>query len=132
MKGIFLEDLSDLTEDGVKKHLALEYGFAEYGEIDNDVYLKLKDLSVLIAYESVGSWGCDSSSFFLFSDKSGNLFELHGGHCSCYGFEEQFELEQTTKEFLKHKAREGFFFTGGYDENEESNIKAVYDFIFNL
>ena len=87
------------------EHLAENYsgdksGF-DYGDIceadiekANDL---LKNMEVLVAYESVGSWGCDSSSFFLLKDKtSGKMFEVHGGHCSCFGFEGQLQLEETT------------------------------------
>ena len=54
-----LEDLKDLSMEEVLSHLAKEYAESEQDET------KLKSLKVLIAYESVGNWGMDSTSFFL-------------------------------------------------------------------
>jgi hypothetical protein len=70
-----LEDLAGKSEDEIRKHIAEEYAPAD----------DVADFRILIAYESVGNWGCDSSSFFLL-EKNGELFENHGSHCSCYGF----------------------------------------------
>lgn len=140
---IALEDLKDMSNEDVIKHLITSYAGTEsgfsYGEIKDDDIEKakeqLKDMEVLIAYEHVGSWGCDSSSFFLLKNKQTNeLFEVHGSHCSCYGFEGQLELEPTTAVELKYRAEKanGVFFCGGYDENEEQNQKTVNDFILSL
>lgn len=121
---LLLEDLKEMTEAEVKAHLVSSY------EADSMV---VEDLDILIGYESVGSWGCDSSSFFLLKDKDGKLFEVHGSHCSCYGFEGQFLLEETTVESLKFRIKEGkygsVFYTGGYDSDREGNYKAVNDYI---
>ena len=70
MKAIFLEDLKNLTELQIKKHIATEYS-DEYSTDPDKLLLKeLKEYNILIAYESVGSWGCDSSSFFLIQNKN--------------------------------------------------------------
>jgi len=130
-----LEDLKSLTEDQIKEHISKNYGKEDYERNggDPEVEIQLKDLDVLIAYESVGSWGCDSSSFFLFKQKdTGKLFELSGSHCSCYGFEDQFKLEETTPAALKLRSQNGWFFTGGYDEDEDNNVNKVSDFINSL
>ncbi|HWQ74514.1 MAG TPA: hypothetical protein VN441_04300, partial [Syntrophomonas sp.] len=83
---------------------------------------------ILIAYESVGSWGCDSSSFFLLRDKStGDLYENHGSHCSCYGFEGQFEPEKTTMEYLV--SDKFSFFCGGYDDDDQLHKKQVREYL---
>jgi hypothetical protein len=123
---LLLEDLKNKTEAEVKSHLVNEY------TADPDV---VDGLEVLIGYESVGDWGCDSSSFFLLRDKDGNLFEVHGSHCSCYGFEDQFTLEPTTIEALKFRINESYnhsvFYTGGYDNNENENIKAATEYILS-
>lgn len=121
MTQLFLEDLANMNEEEIRKHLAYEYE-AKQEEIDR--------FDILIAYESVGSWGCDSSSFFLLRDRvTGELFENHGSHCSCYGFEGQFEPEETTVEYLKS---DNFYFsTGGYDSNDRINIEQVKSYIFS-
>jgi hypothetical protein len=119
MKTLFLEDLANFTEDQIKEHLIEEYQ-ARKSEVE--MY------DILIAYESVGSFGCDSTSFFLLKDKeSGELFEVHGSHCSCYGFETQFEPSPTTIEYLK--SNHFSFYTGGYDGNRSENENAVIDFL---
>ncbi len=139
MKQLFLEDLKELDEAGIKKHLVEEYagdksGF-DYGEPDDNDEAKvekyLEDYSVIIAYESVGSWGCDSSSYFLLQHKeTGKYQEFSGGHCSCYGFEGQFDPQEATLEYLK--SDEFNFYCGGYDDNETENQKAVKEFICEL
>jgi len=126
---LVLEDLKNKTEQEIKKHLSYHYG-VEY-ELDKNVAEQLEKLDILIAYESVGSWGCDSSSYFLFKDKVTNeLFEVHGSHCSCYGFENQFDLEPTTLEAIK--LREYPFSTGGYDSDSQSNLDAAKEFINSM
>ena len=135
-----LEDLKDYSEQQVLKYLAENYsgeksGF-DYDEITNADIEKanelLKNMEVLVAYQSVGHWGCDSSAFYLLKDKNnGNLFEVHGSHCSCYGFEGQLQLEETNIEALKYRVKNGgnVFYCGGYDENETENQKIVNSFI---
>ena len=125
-----LEDLKGMTEFQVKKHL--ELGYTGEGVNISEVATLLEDMDVLIAYESVGSWGCDSSSFFLLKDKVGKLYEIHGSHCSCYGFEGQFRLEESDAEALKTRAKGknyGLFSTGGYDDNSDSNVDEAKKYI---
>ncbi len=139
MTHLFLEDLKELDEAGVKAHIAEEYagdnsGF-DYGELDaNDkaaVAKTLEDYNVVIAYESVGSWGCDSSSYFLLQHKETGVYqEFSGSHCSCYGFEGQFDLQEATLEYLK--SDKFHLYCGGYDDNETENQKAVKEFICAL
>lgn len=122
MKKLYLEDLSGLTEDEVKRHIISSYE-ADASEVGK--------YEVLVAYESVGSWGCDSSSWILLKDKeTGKLFETHGGHCSCYVFEGQFEPEETTVEYLK--SDKFYFSCGGYDNSEEENKRLVKEYLNNL
>jgi hypothetical protein len=137
VKNLFLEDLKDSNEDEIKKHLAEEYaeessGF-DYGDPSDDtkaaLLAELEGFDIIIAYESVGDYGCDSSSWFLLKRKADNeLFEVHGSHCSCYGFEGQFkDLEETTLEYLKSDKFN--FYCGGYDRNETDNQLAVKEFL---
>jgi|SRR5579862_192258 len=74
---------------------------------------------IVIAYQSVGSWGCDSYAWFFLREKStGALFEVSGSHCSCYGFEDQWTPESTTLEYLK--SDKFSFSEGGYDSRRRS------------
>jgi len=140
-----IEDLLGKTEDKVKGHIVYQYSKSNTAEDMNFVSEQLEKLDVLIAYESVGSWGCDSTSFFVFKDKeTGTLYEMHGSHCSCYGFEGQFRLEETTIEALKSRVEyarsrnqddedeHAIFSMGGYDGDATNNAKAVNDYIINL
>jgi len=139
MKNLFLEDLSEMTEEEVKNHIAEEYSGSESGfdygnpcnEDKQETAKILNDFNILIAYESVGSWGCDSSSYFLLQHKeTGNFQEFSAGHCSCYGFEGQFDLQDATIEYLK--SDKFHFYCGGYDDNETENQKAVAVFLSQL
>ena len=119
MNQLFLEDLKDFTEGEIREHFLSEYE-AKKEDIDK--------FDILIAYESVGSWGCDSSSFFLLRDRETNeLYENHGSHCSCYGFEGQFEPEKTSLEYLKSDRFN--FCAGGYDSRDRENKRAVKEYI---
>jgi len=125
-----LEDLKGKTQEQVKEHLETGYS----GDMVSKASVKnaIEELDILIAYESVGNWGCDSSSFFLFKDKAGKLYEMHGSHCSCYEFEDQFKLEETESKALWYRMNEskrGVFSPGGYDYNEDKNIAKVHKYI---
>ena len=137
---ITLADLRGMKHKDVIEHLATTYSGTEsgfdYGDIsDKDIKAakeKLVNMKVLIAYEHVGSWGCDSSSFFLLRNKKTNvLYEVHGSHCSCYGFEGQLDLEETCKKALLARCDNPYslFCAGGYDEEEDDNHQAVIDYV---
>ena len=141
-----IEDLLGKTEDKVKQHIADNYAKEPYDkEAAKPIMERLEKLDVLIAYESVGSWGCDSTSFFVFKDKeTGVLYEMHGSHCSCYGFEGQFGLEETTIEALKSRVEyarsrnqddedeHAIFSVGGYDSDATNNARIVNNYINSL
>ena len=122
MENLYLEDLKGLSQDEVKQHISSNYDYP---------LQQLDKYDVLVAYESVGSWGCDSSSWILLRAKvTGDLYENHASHCSCYGFEEQFEPEITTVEYLQ--SDKFYFCCGGYDYNEEDNEKSVKEYLKTL
>lgn len=131
-----LADLKDYDEKAVKGHISGQYGGKESGfsygsptqEDEQKLAGELADCEILVAYESVGSWGCDSSSFFLFR-KGGKLYENHGSHCSCYGFEGQWEPEETTRASLLAR---GSWSLGGYDVDGSANDAAIRAFIETL
>jgi hypothetical protein len=56
-------------------------------------------VQILIGYIQDG--GYDGSAYFLVQDReTGKLYEVTGGHCSCYGFEGQWDPKITSKEYL--------------------------------
>lgn len=105
---LLLEDYAGKTPDYVITDLKGEWQ-AACDEVDR--------FEILIAYCSVGSWGCDSSAWFLLREKAtGELYEASGSHCSCDGFENQFSPEPTTLEYLK--SDKFSFSEGGYDSRK--------------
>lgn len=99
----------------------------------------LEGADILLAYYHVGDYGCDSSAFVLY-EKDGKLFEVHGGHCSCYGLSEidysgsvgsQWDPEETTVEALDHRASKGSLGSvGGYDdEGYQKESLAVIEYL---
>ncbi len=123
MKTLFLADLSECqTQKEVREAIADQF------EID---VKELNRFAVLIAYISVGDWGCDSSAWFLLRDrKTKQLYEVHGSHCSCYGFEDQWEPEETDKKYLK--SEHFHLYTGGYDGAGDENETKTKEFLTNL
>ena len=146
---ITLADLKGLTEEQVISHLVKNYSGKrddcyEYSSDEEEAALikysenlaaeRLKDMQVLVAYESVGSWGCDSESFFLLRSKAdGSLYEIHGSHCSCYGFEGQLDLEPTDIKSLKYRAiNADVFYAGCHDDDETKNQCIVNEYVLSM
>ena len=121
MAMLALEDLKDCNELEVKGHIAGT--FSEYGRPNIELP---DDMEILIAYESVGSWGCDSSNWFLFRSQ-GKLWENHGSHCSCYGFENQWGPEETSLEYLQ--SNKFGLSLGGYDSDRDGNKELIHNYI---
>ena len=57
----------------------------------------LNGLNILLATYTFEDYSGDA---FVLFEKDGKLFEVNGGHCSCYGLEGQWEPEETTSEAL--------------------------------
>ena len=64
----------------------------------------LRDAFVLLAWYGGGCY--DGSAFVLF-ERGGKLYEVNGGHCSCYGLEDQWDPEETTVDALVHRIEHG-------------------------
>lgn len=70
---------------------------------------------IILAWYGYGDY--DGSAFVLF-ERDGKLYEVNGGHCSCYGLEDQWDPEETTAKALLHRIDEGYLGQDGYyDEN---------------
>lgn len=59
---------------------------------------------IIFGSYSYESWSGDA---FVLCRKDGQLYEVNGGHCSCYGLEGQWEPEETTLEAVLHRMNEG-------------------------
>jgi hypothetical protein len=62
-------------------------------QIQND----LLDAEILLAWYGYGSY-CGAS--LVIYRKDGKLYEVNGGHCSCYGLEGQWKPEETSWDAL--------------------------------
>ena len=78
--------------------------FCPYTEEDPN-----RDINILIAIYELPAY--EGYAFVLF-EKDGQLFEVNGSHCSCYGLEGQWEPEETTLEALKYRIENGTLFYG--------------------
>lgn len=56
------------------------------------------DAEILLASYEQG--GYEGDAFVLF-ERNGKMYEVHGGHCSCYGLEGQWTPEETSVEAIK-------------------------------
>lgn len=72
----------------------------------------LTDAEILLAWHGYGDY-CGSS--LVIFRKDGKLYEVHGGHCSCYGLEGQWQPEETTAAALGKRD----YFSTGCDGAEE-------------
>lgn len=131
-----LEDLKDYSEEEVKEYLINSYsGDRDDYRSSEDVLeqdkvrVQLKDCEVLIAYESVGAFGCDSSSMFLFR-KDNTYYCLYGSHDSTSGFEGQFDMDPISLIYLQ--SDKFHFPKGGYDESNGDNELAVKNYLAEL
>lgn len=57
-----------------------------------------KGVKILLAWYNYECY--DGNAFVLF-EKDGKLYEVVGGHCSCYGLEGQWEPVETTAKALR-------------------------------
>lgn len=69
----------------------------------------LKGYRVVVAvYNSEGYEG----DAFVLLKKGHEYFEANGSHCSCYGLEGQFDLENVPREALKKRFEDGRYLYG--------------------
>lgn len=83
----------------------------------------LEGCNILFAWYGNGSY--DGSAFVLF-ERDGQLYEVNGGHCSCYGLEEQWDPELTTVEALEYRIREGGLGNDTYTDDGVFEVELLY------
>lgn len=117
-KQVFLNDLSSvesLIKSFWDKEEGDSWGFHEYAG-------ELEDIEWIFATTSYRDYSGDA--FVLFK-RNGKLWEVNGGHCSCYGFEGQWSPEETTvaslSDRLNHKEFGMYSSYGDTPENEFAN-----------
>ncbi len=75
-----------------------------YDGLDSHMKEEMENSNILFAWYGHGDY--DGSAFVLF-ERGGELYEVNGSHCSCYGLEDQWDPELTSVEALKYRIREG-------------------------
>lgn len=114
MSMLALADLAGLSEFQVRYDLESEFEAPDV----------LDGCEIVVAYKSVGSWGCDSDAFVVFR-RGGRLYEVNGSHCSCYGFEGQWEPEEVPDVEAICQRDDYCLAGGGYDDDAHANAEAI-------
>ena len=73
-----------------------------------------------ILFASYGQDNYSGDAWVLF-EENGKLFEVNGGHCSCYGLEGQWEEEEVVLAELENRLTKGTFGQDDYSDNEFAN-----------
>lgn len=81
---------------------------------DFELTNELDGVNVLFASYSYANYSGDAWVLF---EKGGNLFEVNGSHCSCYGLEGQWDFEPVVLDELVTRLSKGYFGTGDYSDN---------------
>jgi hypothetical protein len=90
MNKLLFGELVGLSDEALIETLAGEF------QIEKSVFD-----SVEILIGKMDQDGYDGSAYFLIRNRvTGDLYEVTGGHCSCYGFEGQWEPAITSKAYL--------------------------------
>lgn len=66
-------------------------------------------VNIIAAYYSYENY--EGNAWVLF-ERDGELYEVNGGHCSCYGLEDQWSPEPVSVEALRYRIDEGIICYG--------------------
>ncbi|WP_332274865.1 hypothetical protein [Bacillus velezensis] len=106
---VFLNDWSNKEE-------VLSDFDGEQWNYDSD---KKVDRNINILFASYGQANYSGDAWVLF-EKDGELYEVNGSHCSCYGLEGQFSPEVVVLAELENRLVNGTF---GEDDWSDNNFK---------
>ena len=91
----------------LKGYNVFEGDFGDEQDVIGAFEIDEKELQgAFILYASYDCEGYEGSAFVLF-ERAGQLYEVHGGHCSCMGLEDQWDPEETTVDALVHCIKNG-------------------------
>lgn len=99
--GIYLNDWSGCGLADVVAEF--ERVYTPFSDVDLSIinhHINNKYFGVNILFASYTYENYSGTAFVLF-EKGGKLYEVNGGHCSCYGLEGQWEPEETSWESIK-------------------------------
>jgi len=86
---------------------------------EKEIEFVKKHENINILFASYGYDNYSGDAWVLF-EQDGELFEINGSHCSCYGLEGQWEPERVSLKELKHRLLSGTF---GVDDWSDNNFK---------
>lgn len=86
------------------------YGFNDVADIEHHFSARNVLDGCEVIFASYGGAPYTGDAFVLYR-KDGQLYEVNGGHCSCYGLEGQWDAEETNVESLKQRFEKGSFLT---------------------
>ena len=105
-----------------KKDLLDHFGQG-YGNADQNLKSELEQCKILLAWYGYECY--DGQAFVLF-ERDGKLYEVNGGHCSCFGLEGQWEPERTSVKELRYRMKQGSLGEGSYsDETFAPQLKRI-------
>lgn len=113
-ESVFLNDFSD------KRGVLLEFSGERWSwdaEEEEDFMNRNKDVNILFASYSYANYSGDAWVLF---EQGGKLYEVNGGHCSCYGLEGQWSPDEVSLRELEHRLLQG---TWGQDDWSDNNFK---------
>ncbi len=114
--------ISDFEDIYIKK---ADYEATESPYPNEDYWKEKKDRmtqainewqNIHILFASYGQANYSGDAWVLF-EQGGELFEVSGGHCSCYGLEGQWSPEEVSLQELEHRLLEGTFGEDNYSDN---------------
>lgn len=105
---MFLNDWAADGQEGLKR---------DFDITDED----LQGVRVLFASYCHANYSGDA---FVLFERDGKLWEVNGGHCSCYGLEGQWEPAETALEVLTHRLEKGKL-GDGYDHQYAAELRGV-------
>lgn len=108
---VFMNDWSN------KESVLFDFGWSWDDEKEQEFVEKHKDANILFA--SYGQANYSGDAWVLF-EKNGKLYEVNGGHCSCYGLEGQWNPDEVMLEELENRLVNGTF---GEDDWSDNNFK---------
>jgi hypothetical protein len=89
-------------------------GFQDLEDIENEFKIKLpEEIEILIAIYDYKNWGREA---FILYEQDRYFYEVHGSYCSCYGFEGQWDPEETSEEFLFIQSETESFYSNALKE----------------
>jgi hypothetical protein len=110
-EGVYMDEAEYKSE--AAPYANVEYWKEKKAQM-HTVLAKYEDIRVLFASYSYENYSGDAWVLF---EKDGNLYEVNGSHCSCYGLEGQWDYEPVVLEELENRIKNGTFGSDDYCGN---------------